>query len=55
MGGYQRTWIGYRGSHQALVDLTNRLSRHHDGVVRYRSIYREEAEYGAVAGKREAG
>jgi len=55
VGGYQRRWIGYRGSRQALFDLTNLLSRHHDGVARYRSIYREEAEYGAVAGKRAAG
>jgi nitrogenase molybdenum-iron protein NifN len=51
VGGYQRTWIGYRGSRQALFDLTNLLSHHHGGVPPYRSIYREEPEYDAVAGK----
>jgi hypothetical protein len=24
-GGYQRTWIGYRGTHQTLFDLANRM------------------------------
>jgi len=47
VGGYQRTWIGYRGSRQALFDLTNLLSHHHDGVAPYRSIYRQEADDGA--------
>jgi nitrogenase molybdenum-iron protein NifN len=51
MGGYQRAWIGYRGSRQALFDLTNLLARHHEGVPPYRSIYRDEPEYRAAVGK----
>lgn len=41
LGGYQRTWIGYRGSRQALFDLANRmLTDHSHSIVPYRSIYK---------------
>ena len=49
VGGYQRTWIGYRGTRQALFDMANILLMHgsHD-VDPYRSIYstREEDREG---------
>lgn len=39
VGGYARTWVGYRGSRQALFDLANLLlSQHHD-IEPYRSLY----------------
>lgn len=39
VGGYARTWIGYRGSRQTLFDLANlMLSRHHE-IPPYRSLY----------------
>ena len=39
VGGYARTWVGYRGSRQALFDISNLfLGNHHDIPV-HRSIY----------------
>jgi nitrogenase molybdenum-iron protein NifN len=39
VGGYARTWVGYRGSRQALFDVANLfLGNHHDTPV-HRSIY----------------
>lgn len=39
VGGYARTWVGYRGTRQALFDLANlMLSQHHD-IEPYRSLY----------------
>jgi nitrogenase molybdenum-iron protein NifN len=29
VGGYARTWVGYRGSRQALFDLANMMLQHH--------------------------
>ncbi len=43
LGGYQRTWIGYRGMRQALFDLANLLEgqdRHE--IKPYRSIYKQK-------------
>lgn len=40
VGGYQRLWVGYRGTRQTLFDLANLLlSRKHGEVAPYRSIY----------------
>lgn len=40
VGGYQRLWVGYKGTRQALFDLANlMLSRHHGDIEPYRSIY----------------
>lgn len=40
VGGYARTWVGYRGARQALFDIANLfLGNHHDIPV-HRSIYR---------------
>jgi len=40
IGGYQKLWVGYRGTRQALFDLANLLVEHgHHDVAAYRSIY----------------
>jgi nitrogenase molybdenum-iron protein NifN len=41
IGGYQKQWIGYRGTRQALFDLANLLLEQHarHEVPAYRSIY----------------
>jgi len=44
VGGYTRTWVGYRGARQALFDVANLfLGNHHDIPV-HRSIYRDASE-----------
>jgi nitrogenase molybdenum-iron protein NifN len=46
VGGYARTWVGYRGARQALFDVANLfLGNHHDTPV-HRSIYRVGSESG---------
>lgn len=46
LGGYQRSWIGYRGTRQALFDLANMLSYREQHVVQpYHSIYKQENLY----------
>lgn len=42
MGGFARTWCGYRGTSQALFDLANLLAGHHQGIAPYRSIYAQK-------------
>lgn len=45
IGGYQRTWIGYRGTQQALFDLANMLLAHNQHEIEpYRSIYSTRPE-----------
>ncbi len=45
VGGYQRTWIGYRGARQALFDLANLLLNHGTHETEpYRSIYSTRPE-----------
>jgi nitrogenase molybdenum-iron protein NifN len=40
IGGYQKLWVGYRGTRQALFDLANILVEHgHHEVPAYRSVY----------------
>ncbi len=39
VGGYARTWVGYRGTRQALFDLANLFLGHHHDTPAYRSIY----------------
>jgi len=39
VGGYARTWVGYRGTRQALFDLANLMLGHHHELEAYRSIY----------------
>ncbi|TCJ11677.1 nitrogenase iron-molybdenum cofactor biosynthesis protein NifN [Parasulfuritortus cantonensis] len=50
MGGYQKQWVGYRGTRQTLFDLANTLVEHgHHEIEPYRSIYAEPAEEGHAA------
>jgi len=40
IGGYQKLWIGYRGTRQTLFDLANLMVSHgHHEIEPYRSIY----------------
>lgn len=39
VGGYARTWVGYRGTRQALFDLANLMQGHHHDPEPYRSGY----------------
>lgn len=45
LGGYQKTWIGYRGARQALFDLANLAVSDHSrhAVPVYRSIYAQKS------------
>lgn len=42
LGGYQRLWVGYKGTRQTLFDLANLLAEHHarHEIDPYVSIYR---------------
>lgn len=39
VGGYARTWVGYRGTRQTLFDLANLLSGQHHDIEPHRSLY----------------
>lgn len=46
LGGYQRTWIGYRGSRQTLFDLANILVQLERGEIHaFRSVYAQTPNY----------
>jgi nitrogenase molybdenum-iron protein NifN len=46
VGGFHKTWIGYRGSRQTLFDLANILLSLEKGEIHpYRSIYSQKTEY----------
>lgn len=45
IGGYQKLWVGYRGTRQTLFDLANLMVTHgHHEMAPYRSIYAERPE-----------
>jgi nitrogenase molybdenum-iron protein NifN len=45
LGGYQRLWVGYRGTRQALFDLANMLVEHgHHETAPYVSIYQRDSK-----------
>ena len=45
LGGYQKTWIGYRGTRQTLFDLANIMLTLEKGEIHpYRSIYAQKSE-----------
>ncbi|AKH21709.1 nitrogenase iron-molybdenum cofactor biosynthesis protein NifN [Sedimenticola thiotaurini] len=45
LGGYQKTWIGYRGTRQSLFDLANMLLSLEKGEIHpYHSIYSQKPE-----------
>ena len=48
VGGYARTWVGYRGSRQALFDLANLMLEQHHELDAYRSIYWDDDRDGGV-------
>jgi nitrogenase molybdenum-iron protein NifN len=49
LGGYQKTWIGYRGTRQTLFDLANIMLTLEKGEIHpYRSIYAQKPEYQEV-------
>lgn len=55
LGGYQKTWIGYRGSRQILFDLANIMLTLEKGEIHpYRSIYAQKPEYREVANEPDA-
>jgi nitrogenase molybdenum-iron protein NifN len=55
LGGYQKTWIGYRGSRQTLFDLANIMLTLEKGEIHpYRSIYAQKPEYREVANESDA-
>ena len=46
LGGYQRTWIGYRGTRQTLFELANVLLELEKGEIHpYRSIYAQKTDF----------
>jgi nitrogenase molybdenum-iron protein NifN len=46
LGGYQRTWIGYRGTRQTLFELANMMLTLEKGEIEpYRSRYAQKPEY----------
>jgi nitrogenase molybdenum-iron protein NifN len=43
IGGYQKTWVGYRGSRQTLFDLANLvINEAHEQIPVYHSIYKKQ-------------
>jgi nitrogenase molybdenum-iron protein NifN len=45
IGGYQKTWIGYKGTRQTLFDLANLMLTHHaqhERIKPYRSRYAQK-------------
>ncbi len=45
IGGYQKTWIGYRGTRQALFDLANLVINFaHEEIEVYHSLYAQKPE-----------
>ncbi|MET0116844.1 MAG: nitrogenase iron-molybdenum cofactor biosynthesis protein NifN [Sedimenticola sp.] len=45
LGGYQKTWLGYRGSRQTLFDLANIMLTLEKGEIHpYQSIYSQKGE-----------
>jgi len=52
LGGFQRTWIGYAGTRQALFDMANLMTACGKGEIEpYRSIYsqKDDPGYGSTA------
>jgi len=49
LGGYQRTWIGYRGTRQTLFDLANQMLELEKGEIDpYCSVFAQKPEYREV-------
>lgn len=51
IGGYQKTWIGYRGTRQALFDLANLVIHFsHEDIAVYRSPYAQKIDCVSASG-----
>ena len=54
VGGYARTWVGYRGARQALFDVANLFQGNHHDIPVHRSIFRvgsaRDAQSGPASG-----
>ena len=44
IGGFQRTWVGYKGTQQALFDLANLFLQQHEDVQPYHSVYSQKKD-----------
>jgi nitrogenase molybdenum-iron protein NifN len=51
VGGYARTWVGYRGARQLLFDLANLMAGHWQEIKPYRSLYWQDTPRAAEAGQ----
>ena len=50
VGGYARTWVGYRGARQALFDIANLFLGNHHDTPAHRSVYRTDPERDSAVG-----
>jgi len=57
VGGYQKTWVGYRGTRQTLFDLANLVLEHHGQheIRPFRSRYATKGDVAAAAAAAAAG
>jgi nitrogenase molybdenum-iron protein NifN len=57
VGGYQKTWVGYRGTRQTLFDLANLLLEHHGQheIRPFRSRYATKGDADPAAAPAAAG
>jgi nitrogenase molybdenum-iron protein NifN len=57
VGGYQKTWVGYRGTRQTLFDLANLLLEHHGQheIRPFRSRYASKRDVAPAAAPAAAG
>jgi nitrogenase molybdenum-iron protein NifN len=57
VGGYQKTWVGYRGTRQTLFDLANLVLEHHGQheIRPFRSRYATKGDVTATAAAAAAG
>lgn len=51
VGGYARTWVGYRGTRQALFDIANLMVSQHHELEAYRSVYWRDTRNDACGGE----
>ena len=57
VGGYQKTWVGYRGTRQTLFDLANLVLEHHGQheIRPFRSRYATKGDVATAAAAAAAG
>lgn len=52
VGGYTRTWVGYRGTRQTLFDIANLILGQHHDIAPYRSLFWQDGPRREEAGAR---